>query len=623
MRTLTALATTFLTTAICFADADDHNWNNIAGGDFHQASNWLSGVVPDFCDVARFDLNANYPVSFNRATTLEQLAITRGHVTFDLSGHALTLTDPNLTGGASFEVRSDESLSPTALSVLGAGSLIGEYGIFRGAIDSEAEFTIDGQGQPLSVTFNVTFETGAEEDSDTAWATVNLLGEETVLNADLVLLSSGLPGTTWFRQRDGSLLSARQVDVGRTGSAWLDVLDSAVMTDTLRVGTFAPGGLLLNNSTIDTTFFRVGSSLAEGFASITNGAHVICDVMESHSPDIPVPSRTGILDARIDARAVGFGPFAEVQILSGGQLVVAVNASTRATIECEPDGVMVVSNDLDPAGLNGLWIDGTESVSALFEDGVECVFPEIRVATLGGGRGKLTIREDAVIHAGDVTIGHGDSAQATLDLHDGAKLFAQNIEGRPDAFFRLHSSEIHASIFTATHAMQAGGAIFADTNITGRIQLSDPDPITTLHIHPNTPGAMTIDAQLELSISGAGTNDQIVCEGGTIDGNLRIDVVGGFPQTGDSFPIIVNADSVNITSIYPPNLYTIEQIGNETHLVVTGCYGDFDNNGTVNIEDVLALLAAWGPCDCLFDMDLDGFVSVEDLLVLLANWGDC
>jgi glucose/arabinose dehydrogenase/plastocyanin len=50
--------------------------------------------------------------------------------------------------------------------------------------------------------------------------------------------------------------------------------------------------------------------------------------------------------------------------------------------------------------------------------------------------------------------------------------------------------------------------------------------------------------------------------------------------------------------------------------------GDFDANGTVNVDDLLALLSAWGPCmECPEDIDGDGVVGVDDLLELLANFG--
>ena len=54
--------------------------------------------------------------------------------------------------------------------------------------------------------------------------------------------------------------------------------------------------------------------------------------------------------------------------------------------------------------------------------------------------------------------------------------------------------------------------------------------------------------------------------------------------------------------------------------------GDINMDGSVNVPDLLTLLAAWGPCPgppdpCPADLDGDGTVAVPDLLILLANWG--
>ena len=56
--------------------------------------------------------------------------------------------------------------------------------------------------------------------------------------------------------------------------------------------------------------------------------------------------------------------------------------------------------------------------------------------------------------------------------------------------------------------------------------------------------------------------------------------------------------------------------------------GDVDGDGVVGIVDLLALLAAWGPCGdcstpraCPADFDGDCEVGIEDFLTLLANWG--
>ncbi len=60
---------------------------------------------------------------------------------------------------------------------------------------------------------------------------------------------------------------------------------------------------------------------------------------------------------------------------------------------------------------------------------------------------------------------------------------------------------------------------------------------------------------------------------------------------------------------------------------LAGVPGDLDGDCTVNVPDLLTLLAAWGPCPapcpptCVADVNGDCMVGVPDLLALLANWG--
>ena len=54
------------------------------------------------------------------------------------------------------------------------------------------------------------------------------------------------------------------------------------------------------------------------------------------------------------------------------------------------------------------------------------------------------------------------------------------------------------------------------------------------------------------------------------------------------------------------------------------CAGDLDGSGAVSFDDLLAVLAAWGPCPgCPADFDGSGDVGFSDALVVLSNWGPC
>ncbi|MCH7602745.1 MAG: hypothetical protein IIB54_08280, partial [Planctomycetes bacterium] len=56
------------------------------------------------------------------------------------------------------------------------------------------------------------------------------------------------------------------------------------------------------------------------------------------------------------------------------------------------------------------------------------------------------------------------------------------------------------------------------------------------------------------------------------------------------------------------------------------CPADINADGSVNVTELLVLLASWGTCpagECPADFNTDGFVNVTDLLELLASWGAC
>lgn len=54
--------------------------------------------------------------------------------------------------------------------------------------------------------------------------------------------------------------------------------------------------------------------------------------------------------------------------------------------------------------------------------------------------------------------------------------------------------------------------------------------------------------------------------------------------------------------------------------------GDCDHDGDTDVHDLLAVIAAWGPCPppakpCYPDLDASGNVNVADLLIVIQDWG--
>jgi hypothetical protein len=54
------------------------------------------------------------------------------------------------------------------------------------------------------------------------------------------------------------------------------------------------------------------------------------------------------------------------------------------------------------------------------------------------------------------------------------------------------------------------------------------------------------------------------------------------------------------------------------------CIADLDGDLIVNVDDLFALLNAWGQCPgCPEDVNGDGVVDVDDLFNVLNAWGPC
>jgi len=85
--------------------------------------------------------------------------------------------------------------------------------------------------------------------------------------------------------------------------------------------------------------------------------------------------------------------------------------------------------------------------------------------------------------------------------------------------------------------------------------------------------------------------------------------------------------NVTVCGNTPNNIYGgIEDLGGNVISEHCPTLGDLNNDGSVNVSDLLILLAAWGDCpikgDCPADLDVNGSVDASDLLILLANWGE-
>ena len=85
-------------------------------------------------------------------------------------------------------------------------------------------------------------------------------------------------------------------------------------------------------------------------------------------------------------------------------------------------------------------------------------------------------------------------------------------------------------------------------------------------------------------------------------------------QHASAATLILTDPQYHHTTILPDGIYDPQ---------MDDCPGDFDNSGSVDANDVLAMIGAWGTTDSDIDLDGDGFIGVSDLLMLLKSWGGC
>lgn len=131
-----------------------------------------------------------------------------------------------------------------------------------------------------------------------------------------------------------------------------------------------------------------------------------------------------------------------------------------------------------------------------------------------------------------------------------------------------------------------------------------------------------------------------------VDGpiGVPIDQTGAFEQFRNNFYVTYTGDTLNSLDVldavgtydftgltvfnwtvddgpFQPMGMIFEQL--VIDVIPAPCAGDCgDENGSVDIVDLLALLAEWdGPGAC--DLDGSGAVDINDLLDLLAGWGPC
>jgi hypothetical protein len=122
---------------------------------------------------------------------------------------------------------------------------------------------------------------------------------------------------------------------------------------------------------------------------------------------------------------------------------------------------------------------------------------------------------------------------------------------------------------------------------------------------------------IELSASGPDGPFEVIVSGAPDNGRYQWRTPADLPSSENGY-LRLTLSTDPPTVVMTPGAFTIVNPN-----VIPG---DVNGDGIVDTEDLLLLLASWGPCpdppeDCPADFDGNGTVDTADLLILLANWG--
>jgi hypothetical protein len=127
-------------------------------------------------------------------------------------------------------------------------------------------------------------------------------------------------------------------------------------------------------------------------------------------------------------------------------------------------------------------------------------------------------------------------------------------------------------------------------------------------------GGSTWQTLEQVGPTGAGTT------GGWINKSWTLSSVSGFVPT-NQFRIRFTAQDTGTGSIVEAGVDGVNLV---TLQCASPCPADLDHNGAVNIDDLFALINAWGPCaGCPADLDGNGAVNIDDLFAVINAWGAC
>ena len=225
---------------------------------------------------------------------------------------------------------------------------------------------------------------------------------------------------------------------------------------------------------------------------------------------------------------------------------------------------------------------------------------------------------ESVILTGEVVISEGQVLKGMPGLVE--SIFAVHLTGGGTWFARGSAGGAHWAVRDGALIASAGDPILPGAEeawVTIGLATGDDDGLVLLAGSTDEPDA---DFDSALVLMG---DRLLVREGDAVDVN------GDGLPVEDVFIRTIDANSAFISS-GDGHVYFTGSLRNGAgtmvgdaimRLPLLGTPGDINADGLVDIDDLLLLLGAWGPClGCPEDVNGDDVVDVNDLLIVLANW---
>jgi T5SS/PEP-CTERM-associated repeat protein len=408
------------------------------------------------------------------------------------------------------------------------------------------------------------------------------VGDELLSNGTLEIVG---PGASWT--------AAVEARIGNDGTGGLSVLGGASGSSgnaVIGAGLGSDGDFTVSGpgSTWTNTGQLSLGNMGTGSVGIFNGGSASCGGLAFFGDD---PGSDGSLLVSGTGTSWSCASEAFIGNFGSGSMTVtngATVSTTRVKIgdEIGATGGVIVNNP------GSTWTDTVEIFVGNFGTGTLTVWSSTQSLTVGDlGSGSLTISAGGAVDAASVAIGLGLGSSGTV-----------NVNGA-------------GSTLSTTGNVQVGGA--------GQGSLSVAEgQVTAGGSYTQNPAAslsVVLGPQSGTCISAAGT--------ASVAGSLTVSLAAGFtPPPGSSYEIIT-ASSVSGTfaAVTMPAGISVVYEADRVLVQVEGTPmipGDINGDGVVDVDDLTAVILAWGVCPapCAADIDGNGVVDVDDLTQVILSW---